>query len=206
MSHIEQKGFFVVLYGANNVGKSAAIEGAKNGLIESGLRIQFVKYPIYDLAPTGPWLNNFLRHNQPPEATQLDAQKQFAQNRRDFEPTLIRTLNSGISVVAEDYTGTGKAWGETWGISPPVLNRLNLGLLEPDLAILIYGNRFKNGIEINHKNEQAGDEIWHKNQQIHLRLANEFGWRQVSNIGKTQSEVSAQVSQIVKEYITTRKQ
>ncbi|MDD2823456.1 MAG: hypothetical protein PHQ59_05250 [Candidatus Daviesbacteria bacterium] len=171
-----KKGKFIVLYGANNLGKSKQVELLEKSLQEKGIKTIRLKYPIYDLKPTGPKINAVLREGL--KMPDLDLQKLYAQNRADFEPKLKSYLNAGKWVLAEDYTGTGVAWGMTWGVPLEALEKINKKLLKEDLAILLHGERFVSGIEKNHRNE-ADDEIWEKGQRIHLELGARYGWKKV---------------------------
>lgn len=180
----EQQGKFIVLYGANNLGKSTHVTMLVDALEEMGVRVTGIKYPVYNLEPTGSRLNAILRDGL--EMPEIEVQRLYAQNRRDFEPTLRAHLNSGIWVVAEDYTGTGVAWGLTRGVSLEALEAMNEGLLQEDLAILLHGERFTSGIEQNHRNEKD-DELWYRAQEFHLALAGCYGWRKVS-VDETRSK------------------
>jgi len=170
------KGKLIVIYGANNLGKSHQAELLKNKLAEAGLPVIRIKYPIYYIEPTGPKINAILRLGL--KMPELEVQKLFAQNRKDFEPTLKTMLDHGTWVVAEDYVGTGLAWGIARDLSPNQLEKINRGRLKEDLAILLYGERFKEGIERSSRNENS-DELWHEAQNAYLNLAKKYGWQKV---------------------------
>lgn len=171
-----KEGKFIVLYGANNLGKSTQIKLLRESFGKMGIQTTQVKYPVYDLDPTGPILNEVLRHGRQME--ELEIQRMFVQNRRDFEPQLIKTLASGVWVLSEDYVGTGIAWGLTRGLSLEDLEKMNKGLREEDLAILFHGERFRDGIEKTHRNEKE-DAIWELAQKHHLTLGERYGWEKV---------------------------
>ena len=173
---IYKKGKFFVIYGSNNLGKSTLSKGIAHYLEWAGFPVKYLKYPIYSLKPTGPQINAYLRKGNPKKLTMFAAQKIYAQNRRDFEPELIETLNKGINVVAEDYKGTGIAWGMTKNVSQELLEKINSNLLDPDLAILVDGDRFNSGIESNHTHESFS-ELWKLNRQIHLKLTKRYNWK-----------------------------
>lgn len=194
------KGKFIVIYGPNNIGKTTQLN-----LLESyfdkmfGYSIERIKYPIYDLEPTGPLLNKVLRHKDQldKEYTELQIQKIFVQNRRDFQPTLVEKLKLGTTVLAEDYVGTGIAWGATHGVDIEAMIELNEGLLEPNLSILLDGDRFKDAsVEVGHKNEDDTDEVWNLNRKIHQEIAKRFGWK-IVNANLSIEEVHKQIMSIV---------
>lgn len=181
---------FIVLYGANNLGKSTQIELLKAKVAKLNLPAKFIKYPIYDLEPTGPLLNNLLRHPEKVDRKYNDEEFQqiYAQNRRDYEPTLIELLTSGITVFAEDYTGTGIAWGLTKGVELNYLEKINSDLKQPDLCLMLDGEtRFHDGIEKGHRHEAAGEAIWLKNRDDHRFLAKRYGWQTVNAIQPKQT-------------------
>ena len=170
---MKKKGKFIVLYGANNLGKSTQIELLVNALKKDGKKVKKIKYPVYDLEPTGSLINEVLRKGKKMDA--LSHQKLYAQNRRDFEPQLEVFLNEGYWVIAEDYVGTGLVWGLVGGASRNDLNKANAGLLKEDLAILLDGEQLKTGIEDGHINE-IDERRWHKARTIHQELGKELHW------------------------------
>jgi len=172
---MSERGLIVAIYGMNNIGKSSVVEGVINKLGDNAFSL---KYPIYD-TPSGERLNKYLRNGNPENLTPIEAQKLFAQNRVDFEPELLRR-SRGKCVVLEDYNGTGKAWGLiTTGASIEEMEEINKGQLEPDLNILLDGDRFTSGIESNHRHESVGGDVWNKGREIHKELGKRYGWKTV---------------------------
>ncbi|HLC64402.1 MAG TPA: hypothetical protein VJK25_03630 [Patescibacteria group bacterium] len=108
-----KEGLFIVIYGINNLGKSTQAELLVEGLVKSGMRAEYLKYPVYDLKPTGPRINEILRGGERQEISEEDFQALYTANRRDYQPTLCRKISEGINIIAEDYIGTGLAWGAT---------------------------------------------------------------------------------------------
>lgn len=180
MANNFERGKFIVLYGSNNLGKSEQIKLLAKEIQKNGIPVERIKYPIYELEPTGPLINKVLRHGYP--MCELDLQVNFAQNRRDYEPILNSKLENGVWVVAEDYKGTGIAWGVTRGIPVEVLEVINWGLKDEDKAILLNGSRFVQGIESQHRNE-ADSVAWERSKRIHLLLADRYGWEIVNSNG-----------------------
>lgn len=172
----EIKGKFVVIYGANNLGKSKQIGMLQNSLDERGIKTKRIKYPIYNLEPTGPIINSVLREGKKMSEEKLQAN--YAQNRRDYEPHIKDMLSDNIWVLAEDYTGTGIAWGLVRNVLLDKLEKMNSDLLKEDLSILLYGERFKEGIEAHHRNEKD-DKLWQLAQDKHLNLAERYQWYKV---------------------------
>lgn len=186
-------GKFIVIYGANNLGKSVQTRLLTNRLLEEKHDTLIVKYPVYNLEPTGPKINKILRDPKYKDRNikELDLQKIYIQNRLDFQPVIENLLSSGIYVIAEDYLGTGIAWGVTNTITKedtPENDKLKLikefaalqkDLIIPDISILLDGNRFKSGIEKQHRNEDRKDYVWDLNRKIYQILAEKFRWKTV---------------------------
>lgn len=172
------RGKFIVIYASNNLGKSAQAELLTRFINDRGIGAEKMKYPVYD-SETGRLINAILRPKEGERLVVTDEELQFlfAQNRLWYQPELERRLDSGLWVVAEDYVGTGMAWGLTKGVDKGYLVEINQGLMTPDWSILLDAERrFTTGIEKGHRHEDAGEELWQRNRQIHLELAQELGW------------------------------
>lgn len=193
------RGKFVVIYSPNNLGKSTQLDLLRARLADSGGKYMFIKYPIYDLEPTGPLINTILRHPEilDKQYSEAELQALFAQNRRDFQPQLRGLLAEGTTVIAEDYKGTGIAWGMTRDVSLEYLEKINKDLLEPDLSILLDGKRFLQGKESGaHRNEGAEQKLWEKNRKIHRDLAKRYGW-QLVNANQPKEQVHQDIWKLV---------
>lgn len=173
------RGKFIVLYGINNLGKTTQAKLLVARLQKEGHRAEYLKYGIYDLEPSGKIINDYLRKNNPLNLSPREIQIVHVVNRYQYQPTLIQKLENGINVVAEDYIGTGLAWGVSADVDEQFLKYLNSGLLKEDIAFLFQGKRFKQALENGHKNE-ADDELIEKARVAHDRLAAEYGWRPIN--------------------------
>lgn len=184
------RGKFIVIYGINNLGKTTQAKLLAERIINYSKafplfsprhRALHLKYPLYDLRPTGPLINEYLRGGNPHGFSPREIQLIYIQNRMAYQKELIRTLTEivprhvGTNVVAEDYTGTGIAWGVGAGVSKDLLVELNRDLLEPDIAFLLDGRRFTNATEKDHTHE-SNNKLTEIVRLVHLELAREFGW------------------------------
>jgi len=122
-----------------------------------------------------------------------------AMNRFQFEPTLREWLKDGKVVVAEDYTGTGIAWGMVKGASKEWLESLNRPLIKEDLAVLLDGERFVHATEEGHIHE-TNEEFMKLARQIHLELGEAYGWVKIP-VQPTKDETEALVWEVVKVHI-----
>ncbi len=175
----------ITLYGINNIGKSTQAKRLVDRLKTEGYDAVYVKYPVYDLEPTGVYLNEFLRSGGAQKVTEEELQMWFTLNRYQFEPTLKEWLAAGKVVVAEDYTGTGLVWGTVKGASTEWLESLNKNLVKEDLAILLDGERFGHAAEKDHIHE-SNDEFMKRSREVHLDLGEKYGWKKVLVVGNAE--------------------
>jgi len=196
---MKKSGKLIVIYGTNNLGKSTQAKLLVENLNKNNFKTEYLKYPIYDLEPTGPQIDQILRSGNGQSMTELELQELYAQNRRDFQPQLEEKLNQGINIVAEDYIGTGLAWGVTKGAKLEELEKQNQDLLKEDLCILLDGERFLDGKEDNHLHEQS-DDWMAKNRQVHLDLAKKYKW-QIINANQSVEKVAQDIWRKIKTII-----
>src|SRR5258708_1843099 len=153
-----KRGKFIVLDGKNMLGKSEQAERLVDRLTRSGIRVAHpLKFPVTNLMPTGPIIDSVLRRGE--KMSPYNLQKLFAQNRRDYEPYLKEILANGIWVVAENYVLAGIVWGVTEGVYKGDLEEQNVGLMEPDIKILLHGNSFPTSRERNHIFENSDKKL-----------------------------------------------
>jgi dTMP kinase len=194
-----KEGLFIVIYGVNNLGKSTQAAKLVEAMEKSGLQAEYLKYPIYDLTPTGPKINEILRSGQNQSISEEEFQEIYAKNRTDFQPQLCKKLHEGINVVAEDYAGTGIAWGLSKGAGLEKLLEMNRGLVKPDIEILLDGERFLIAKEKNHQHE-SNDELADDCRRRHLELAARFGW-EVVNANQEAADVHQEILAIIEKKV-----
>jgi thymidylate kinase len=171
-------------------------------LLEEGYDAHYLKYPIYELEPTGEKINSILRSGGAQKVSEEELQTLFMQNRRDYESTLRKLLEEGRIVIAEDYTGTGIAWGHAKGLSLEFMEELNGGLLQEDFAILLTGKRDTRARESKHIHE-SNDLLMEKvNSILHL-LAHKYSWHTVE-LQPAIPDTSAAIWQEVQNFLKNR--
>lgn len=182
MNEKKYAGAFIAVYGINGIGKTTQVELLVDFLKSQGKNASRLKYPVYDLEPEGPFIYKYLRdpefRERNPRTTE-ELQKLYADNRERYESELLRRLENGEWIVAEDYTGTGIAWGLTWGADLEYLEKINAHLLAPDMSVLMHGHRFETAIEQGHRNETEGERI-RICKNFHELLGQREGWLPVN--------------------------
>lgn len=170
-------GFFITFYGINNIGKTYHARRLVARLKKLGKKAAYIKYPVYSQKPTGPLLNKILRsHKQKMPEEQL--QLWFVLNRYQFQPHLESIIKKDTIIIAEDYIGTGIAWGMAKGVKQKTLENMNKFLVQPDEAIFMDGQRVLKVREKKHIHEQ-NDILAQKCQRIFQKLAKQYHWKTV---------------------------
>lgn len=188
---MNQRGTFIVIYGVNNLGKTTQAQLLVNRLQKDGSRAEYIKYPIYNLAPSGPLINEYLRAGNPQRFSPREIQLLYVLNRTQFEPALKAKLAAGIHIVAEDYVGTGIAWGVGGGVPALFLKKLNEHLIKEDSAFLFEGERFTAATEANHAHE-TNEPLLDKVRLAHRQLGAERGWRAI-NANRPREEIHEEI-------------
>ncbi len=169
---------FITLYGINNIGKTTHAKLLVEKLKENGYKSIYVKYPVYDVQPSGDYINKILRSSEKQKIPEDELQLWFVLNRYQFQDTLKKYLEEGFIVIAEDYIGTGIAWGTAKGLSEEWMENVNKNLIKEDLAIFIEGQRDLAAKESKHVHEQ-NEELIKKCTEVHLKLADKYSWKRV---------------------------
>lgn len=191
------RGKFITFYGINNIGKSTHARILVDRLKKEGYEPVYLKFPIYDLEPSGPYLNKILR-DETQKISEEELQLWFTINRHQFEPELKKMLMEGKTVIAEDYIGTGLAWGMAKGADEEWLENINKYLLRSDLAILIDGEREKMAIEKGHIHE-TNDVLMRRSRETHLYIANKYAWHLIK-LQQRKEDTAKLVWETVTEY------
>ena len=193
---MNKPGKFIVLYGINNLGKTTQTNRLVANLHKAGITAEYMKYPVYDIQPTGSIIYDYLRSGNPFELSPTDIQIMYAYNKTQYMPILEKKIAEGITVVAEDYIATSIAWGSGTDVKRELIEKMNNHLRTPDIAIMLDGKRFKKGIEKGHLFEED-DELTTKVRTIHQELAKEDGLP-IVNANQSKEEVEEEIFNEVK--------
>lgn len=192
---------FIALYGINNIGKSTQAKRLQEKFEAEGKRVKVLKFPIYELDPTGPKINYFLRNPDAEKISGENFQMLYIQNRLDYEPALLKYLEKNDVVLAEDYIGTGMAWGMTQGVPYRWLQSRNMMYPQkkPDLEILLDGERFIKGKEKNHRNEENNFAV-EQTKKNFLFLSKRYKWPMI-NANQPEEKVTEELWAVIKKKI-----
>ncbi|MFH0951850.1 MAG: hypothetical protein V1838_01540 [Patescibacteria group bacterium] len=183
---------FITLYGVNNIGKTTQAERLVKMLKKNGQPAEHMKYPQYEVEPSGPFIDKILRQGQK-TSSQKEVEMWMAINRHQAQLILEKKLKKGF-VVSEDYVGTGIAWGMAHGSSREWMEAINDHLRKEDVVILLDGERFTDSIEANHVHE-TDQELVARCRQAHLELAKLYGWS-VINANQSVEDIQNQIWEI----------
>ncbi len=192
-------GILFTLLGVTNTGKTTQQKLLEERLRAEGYRVAYVKYPVYDLIPTGPRINAYLRQGNPEGISPREFHELQVENKKDFALELERLLAENDIVLAEMYTGTGIAYGMGDGFEKSWLVAENDSLRTADLSILLDGARFLESRETGHHFEND-DEKTERIRLAHLELAKDFGW-EVVQANQTIPEVHEEIYSRVKKLL-----
>ncbi|KAH0564584.1 thymidylate kinase [Cotesia glomerata] len=130
-----ERGALLVLEGCDRVGKSTQVKRLVKVLNNSGIKAEARGFPNRKTT-IGKLIDEYLTSKKElaPEAVHL----LFSANRWECSNDLIKTLNSGVTLVVDRYTASGAAYSATstnqglsWCKEP------DRGLPAPDLVALI---------------------------------------------------------------------
>ena len=192
---MKKPGILFALLGVTNLGKTTQQELLMKRLSDEGYTVAYLKYPRYDLEPTGPRINAYMRKGNPEGMTPEEFHKLQIRNKKDFEPELERLLAEHDIVLAEMYTGTGITYAMGDGLDKDWIIGEYAPLRAADVSVLLDGERFLASREAGHifEDDDAKTELV---RQAHLELAQDFGW-QVVNANGTKEEVHEAIYKIV---------
>lgn len=190
---------FITLYGINNIGKTTQAKRIVERLKMFGKKAMYVKYPVYEIEPSGNFLDRILRSGVPQEMTEEELQMWFTLNRYQNQPILKKLLDEGNYVVAEDYSGTGIAWGVAKGAKLQWLEDLNKYLVKEDLAILMDGERQLGSKETLHIHERD-DVLVERCQQVFRDLVVRYGWK-VVKVSQVWDETTERLWSEIKKFV-----
>ena len=193
-------GKFITFYGINNIGKTTHVKMLTDRLRREGHDALSLKYPVYDIAPSGPFLNQVLRGAEGAQKiSEEELQLWFTVNRFQFQPTLEQYLRDGKIVIAEDYVGTGVAWGSTKGADEAWLETLNAPLLKSDFSIFLKGERSLRAEEDSHLHENNHDLAARVAATLD-RLSKQHGWH-VIEVREKKEETAEVIYSAVKNFL-----
>lgn len=168
-------GKFIAIYGINNIGKSWHAKFLVERLNEAGKKAVYIKFPVYDIEPTGSILNTIIRSGKQ-DISEEELQLWYTLNRFQFLPKLKALIAENDFIIAEDYVATGICWGSAKGAPTLWLESINNPLPKPDINILMTGERKLNSIEDNHIHE-TNSTLIEKTEKLFYEMALDRHWQ-----------------------------
>lgn len=196
-----KQGKFIVLYGVNGLGKSTQAKIlVEDIIVKAGKEAEYLKYAVYTQEPSGPLINTYLRQSNPHQFTPREFQLLQVLNRTQYEPKLKEKLAKGTWIIAEDYIGTGIAWGMAAGIDKDLLYQMNSHLLKENLGILFDGEPFPNSADKTNAHETDAATLSKVNKAFQ-EISRDFGWF-IVKANRSKEEVAQEIMDIIKSKIT----
>jgi thymidylate kinase len=193
----KQKGQFIVFYGVNSLGKTTQAKMlVENLIVKMGKNAEYLKYAVYTLEPSGSLIANYLKGGNSYKFSPREFQLLQVLNRTQYEPKLKEKLTKGTWIVAEDYVGTGIAWGLTNGMNKDLLYKLNSHLLTEDLGILFEGEPFEGTLDKGNLHE-TNRALLQKVSESFEEIAEDFAWHKI-NANQPMEKVQEDILAIVK--------
>ena len=193
---------FITIYGINNIGKTTQVKLLQENLEKQGYSVFSLKYPIYDIDPSGGFLHTVLRSRKQ-TISEAELQMWFALNRYQFQEKLAHFLANYDVVLAEDYSNTAVAWGSCKGLDQTWIETINSKLTQPDLQILIHGERSLETVEKGHIHEHQHDLSQQVADKL-MQMANKQGWQIIQRQAKIQ-ETQALLLSCIESRLTAAK-
>jgi len=173
-TNIVNNGKFIVIYGMNNLGKTTKINLLKKYFLQRNISIDILKFPNYNLKPTGHKLFNYSHQGNTLKISPKQTIKLAIQNQLDFQPEIKRILEKGTWIVCENYFLDNIIWGQMHDLNMDFLINEIETYIQPDLSILFDGKeQFSSGIDPNHPYE-TDQKIWNKGRGLYLNLCNDY--------------------------------
>jgi thymidylate kinase len=169
------RGLLVAFYGPSGVGKSKQIDLLGEKLKTERMHFKKVVYPIFELGESGTRLKKIIYKKERP-LPEEEMQKLFTQNRMEFEPTLKKWLDSGVTVLVKDYVGTGIVWGVTRGMMLDQIEEINRDYTPAEVSILIDGPRRLDLRPGEGHIYQDDEDEWYRARKVYLSMADRYGW------------------------------
>jgi dTMP kinase len=193
----KQKGNLIVIYGINSLGKTTQAKLlVESIIIKLGKSAEYLKYAVYNLEPSGPLIMDYLKGGNRYEFTTREFQFLQVLNRTQYQPELLKKIDNGTLIVAEDYVGSGIAWGLANGIDKKLLYDMNSHLLKENLGLLFVGEPFAEDLDKKNFHEKDIAVLKTVNQYFQ-DIAKDFNWH-IINANRPVEVIQEEIFQIVK--------
>jgi thymidylate kinase len=169
------RGLLIAFYGPSGVGKSRQIDLLGEKLKTERMPFKKVIFPIFELGESGAKLKRLVYKKERP-LPEEEIQKLFTENRLEFEPTMRKWLDSGVTVLVKDYVGTGIVWGVTRGMLPERIEEINKDYTQADVSVLIDGPRRLDLRPGEGHIYQDDEDEWYRARKVYLQMADKYGW------------------------------
>ncbi|XP_078036928.1 thymidylate kinase-like [Augochlora pura] len=130
-----QRGALIVFEGCDRAGKSTQVKMLVDALRKKNIPVEREAFPNRTTA-IGLMINDFLAKEReyPPETMHL----LFSANRWELKDEILKTLNSGVTLIVDRYAASGAAYtAATTGRNLAWCKEPDRGLPNPDIVIYL---------------------------------------------------------------------
>lgn len=201
-----KKGFFIAIEGIDAVGKRTQTSILHSWLTSKGFATLSISFPFYETTIGGE-IKKFLAGDvdYPPQVRAM----LYAANRWEMKTELEHMLAKSDTVLVNRYTGSNLAYGVPSGLKLDWLLKLESGLPEPDLVLILDAPPAKLAARRGETKDsyERNIELQSKARQVYLQLARKFGWSVIDanrDVDETSREVTSVVDKALKRRTVSR--
>jgi dTMP kinase len=194
------RGVFVAIEGVDAVGKRTQTSILESWLKSKGLSTRAFSFPVYETT-IGKEIRKFLAGDvsYPPQVRAM----LYAANRWETKAELDEVLSKADVVIVDRYTGSNLAYGISSGLDLDWLLKLEAGLPEPDLTLVLDAPLVKLVPRRGGRKDsyERNADLQAKARSVYLKLAEKFGWTVVDanrGIDETSRAVQSAVSRALR--------
>lgn len=129
-----RRGLFILFEGLDGTGKTTHAK-LLTEFLNQKTPTKYINFPNRSL-PSGVLINKYLKKEI--DLSDEEIHKLFSLNRREYEPEIIRDLNSGITLVCDRYIYSGVAYSAAKGLDFHWCQSTDAGLILPDIIVFLY--------------------------------------------------------------------
>ncbi len=181
-----KRGALIVLEGVDRSGKTTQCSRLLNRLVSNGISCELMRFPDRT-TPIGKMIDGYLQSKIEMDDHALHLL--FSANRWEAKDSMLKKLNSGVSLIVDRYSDSGVVFSAAKGLDVEWCKKPDVGLPNPDAVIFL-----TLPIEIAMKRGDFGKERYEK-EEMQRKVSDLFlntvkqPWWKIIDASPTQDEV-----------------